>query len=69
MQATTRVCSSNRYFNGRRTSCDAQLGGQNIFQKSKNDTISQNVSETILTLRWYLVGKIIDELKAPYYLM
>lgn len=37
--------------------------GQNIFPKSKNDTISQNVSETILTLRWYLVGKIIDELK------
>jgi DNA primase len=37
--------------------------GQNIFPKSKNDTISQNVSETILTLRWYLVGRIIDELK------
>ena len=38
--------------------------GQNIFPKSKNDTISQNVSETILTLRWYLVGGIIDELKS-----
>jgi DNA primase len=38
--------------------------GQNIFPKSKNDTISQNVSETILTLRWYLVGRIIDELKS-----
>ncbi|MFV8332378.1 DNA primase [Flavobacterium sp. XS2P14] len=38
--------------------------GQNIFPKSKNDTISQNVSETILTLRWYLVGKIIEELKS-----
>lgn len=37
--------------------------GQNIFPKSKNDTISQNVTETILTLRWYLVGRIIDELK------
>ena len=37
--------------------------GQNIFPKSKSDTISQNVSETILTLRWYLVGKIIEELK------
>jgi len=37
--------------------------GQNIFPKSKNETISQNVTETILTLRWYLVGKIIDELK------
>jgi DNA primase len=63
-EATARVCSSNRYFNGRRTSCDAQLGGQNIFRNLKNDTISQNVSETILTLRWYLVGKIIDELKS-----
>ncbi|MBA0884541.1 DNA primase [Flavobacterium undicola] len=37
--------------------------GQNIFPKTKQDTISQNVSETILTLRWYLVGRIIDELK------
>ena len=38
--------------------------GQNIFPKSKNDTISQDVSETILTLRWYLVGEIIEELKS-----
>jgi DNA primase len=38
--------------------------GQNIFPKSKNDTIVQDVSETILTLRWYLVGKIIEELKS-----
>ncbi|MFV5691487.1 DNA primase [Flavobacterium sp. LT1R49] len=38
--------------------------GQNIFPKSKNDTIVQNVSETILTLRWYLVGRIIEELKS-----
>ena len=38
--------------------------GQNIFPKSKNDTIGQNVSETILTLRWYLVGRIIEELKS-----
>ena len=37
--------------------------GQNIFPKSKNDTIAQNVSETILTMRWYLVGSIIEELK------
>ena len=37
--------------------------GQNIFPKSKNDTISQYVSETILTMRWYLVGSIIEELK------
>lgn len=37
--------------------------GQNIFVKQKNETISQYVSETILTLRWYLVDKIIEELK------
>lgn len=38
--------------------------GQNIFPKSKNDTIAQNVTETIFTLRWYLVGSIIEELKS-----
>ncbi|OCB74493.1 DNA primase [Flavobacterium crassostreae] len=38
--------------------------GQNIFPKSKTDTIVQNVSETILTLRWYLVGGIIESLKS-----
>ena len=38
-------------------------GGQNIFVKQKNETISQYVSETILTMRWYLVDKIIEELK------
>jgi len=38
-------------------------GGQNIFVKQKNETISQFVSETILTMRWYLVDKIIEELK------
>ncbi|HLF51536.1 DNA primase [Flavobacterium sp.] len=37
--------------------------GQNIFVKQKNQTISQYVSETILTLRWYLVDRIIEELK------
>jgi DNA primase len=37
--------------------------GQNIVPKTKNETISQYVSETILTMRWYLVDKIIDELK------
>ena len=37
--------------------------GQNIFPKSKNDTISQYVSETILTMRWYLVDRIIEEIK------
>ncbi|WP_269226236.1 DNA primase [Flavobacterium eburneipallidum] len=37
--------------------------GQNIFPKTKNDTISQYVSETILTMRWYLVDRIIEEIK------
>ena len=37
--------------------------GQSIFPKTKNDGISQYVSETILTMRWYLVDKIIEELK------
>ncbi len=36
---------------------------KNIFVKAKDKTISQYVSETILTLRWFLVNKIIDELK------
>lgn len=36
---------------------------KNIFVKAKGETISQYVSETILTLRWFLVNKIIDELK------
>jgi len=38
--------------------------GQNIIPKTKSETISQYVSETILTLRWYLVDKIIEELKS-----
>ena len=38
--------------------------GQNIFPKSKTETISEDVSQTILTLRWYLVSKIIEELKS-----
>ena len=38
--------------------------GQNIIPKSKNETIAQYVSETILTMRWYLVDKIIDEIKS-----
>ncbi|HEU4791868.1 MAG TPA: DNA primase [Flavobacterium sp.] len=37
--------------------------GQNIIPKTKTETISQYVSETILTMRWYLVDKIIEELK------
>ena len=38
--------------------------GQNIIPKTKNETIAQYVSETILTMRWYLVDKIIEELKS-----
>ncbi len=38
--------------------------GQSIFPKTKNDGISQYVSETILTMRWYLVDKIIEEIKS-----
>lgn len=36
---------------------------QNIIVKLKDQSIGQYVSETILTLRWYLVDKIIEELK------
>ncbi len=35
-----------------------------IVVKLKNQTIAQYVSETILTLRWFLVDKIIEELKS-----
>ncbi|WP_310559997.1 DNA primase [Flavobacterium sp.] len=38
--------------------------GQNIFPKTKDQTINQYVSETILTLRWYLVDRIIEEIKS-----
>lgn len=34
-----------------------------IYVKAKDQTISQYVTETILTLRWFLVNRIIDELK------
>lgn len=37
--------------------------GQNIIVKQKDQSIGQYVSETILTLRWYLVDRIIEELK------
>ncbi|MDI1257171.1 MAG: DNA primase [Flavobacterium sp.] len=37
---------------------------QNIIVKQKNHSITQYVSETILTMRWFLVDKIIEELKA-----
>jgi DNA primase len=36
---------------------------QNIFVKQKDSTVAQYVSETILTLRWFLVDRIIEELK------
>jgi DNA primase len=38
--------------------------GQQIIVKSKQQSIAQYVTETILTLRWFLVNKIIDELKS-----
>ena len=37
---------------------------KNIFVKAKDKTISQYVTETIVTLCWFLVNKIIDELKS-----
>ena len=37
---------------------------KNIFVKAKDKTIVQYVSETVLTLRWLLVSKIIKELQA-----
>ena len=37
--------------------------GQNIFPKHKNETIEQNVSDTIFSMRWFLVSKLIHELK------
>lgn len=36
---------------------------QNIIVKEKSHSIGQYVSETILTLRWFLVDKIIEDLK------
>ena len=36
---------------------------QQIYVKQKEATISQYVTETIITLRWYLVNNIIDDLK------
>ncbi|MBS7233179.1 DNA primase [Flavobacterium psychroterrae] len=38
--------------------------GQNIFSKMKHETIAQYVSETIMSMRWFLVDKIIEELKS-----
>jgi DNA primase len=34
-----------------------------IVVKQKDQTIAQYVSETILTMRWFLVDRIIEELK------
>ncbi len=34
-----------------------------IYVKQKNHAVAQYVSETILTLRWFLVDRIINELK------
>lgn len=36
---------------------------QNIFVKTKEQGISQYVSETIMTLRWYLVDQIVSDLR------
>ncbi|MFW0738499.1 DNA primase [Flavobacterium sp. T12S277] len=38
--------------------------GQNIFSKMKHETIAQYVTETIMSMRWFLVDKIIHELKS-----
>ncbi|MCD0470827.1 DNA primase [Flavobacterium sp. JAS] len=38
--------------------------GQNIFSKMKHETIAQYVTETIMSMRWFLVGRIIEELKS-----
>lgn len=36
---------------------------RNIFVKQKDQTVAQYVSETILTLRWYLVSRLIEDCK------
>jgi DNA primase len=38
--------------------------GQNIFSKMKHETIAQYVTETIMSMRWFLVDRIIEELKS-----
>jgi DNA primase len=38
--------------------------GQNIFAKDKQAGISQYVTETIMSMRWFLVDRIIEELKS-----
>ncbi|MDR7371798.1 DNA primase [Flavobacterium aquidurense] len=38
--------------------------GQNIFAKDKQAGIAQYVTETIMSMRWFLVDRIIEELKS-----
>jgi DNA primase len=37
--------------------------GQNIFPKTIEDTLNQGVSDTLLTLRWFLISEIIENSK------
>jgi DNA primase len=37
--------------------------GRNVFVKMKDVTTAQYVSETILSIRWFLVGQLVEELK------
>jgi DNA primase len=37
--------------------------GQNIFPKTKEETLNQGVSDTLFTLRWFLLSEIIEDLK------
>ncbi len=37
--------------------------GQNIFPKTKEEMLNQDVSDTLLTLRWFLLSEIIEGLK------
>jgi DNA primase len=37
--------------------------GQNIFPKTKKETLNQGVSDTLFTLRWFLLSEIIEDLK------
>jgi DNA primase len=37
--------------------------GQNIFPKTKAETLRQYVSDVLFTLRWFLLSEIIDNFK------
>jgi len=37
--------------------------GQNIFPKTIEETLNQGVSDTLFTLRWFLISEIIENLK------